>query len=74
MVTRCAIWYQNKLNEVRKSGLSIVSSEKIINDEEEKFRIFVNTILIDTKRGDLDASNLNHQSPVNSIEPLICEF
>ena len=66
----------------QKSGLPNVPSgtlKKIINEEEEKAGLSVNTISIDTirsriKRGNLAGFNKNLQSPIYSIEPLICEF
>ncbi len=82
LVTRCTILNQNKLNEAKRSGLSDVPSgtlKMIINEEEEKAGLSVNTISIDTiririKRGNLAGFNESLQSPIHSIKPLICEF
>jgi len=82
LVTKCAISYQKKIDEAKKAGLANVPNgtlKKIVNKEEEKAGLSVNTISLDTvrsrvKRGNLSAYNENQQSPILDIEPLICEF
>ncbi len=81
-MTKCAISYQKKIDEAKKAGLANVPNgtlKKIVNKEEEKAGLSVNTISLDTvrsrvKRGNLSAYNENQQSPILDIEPLICEF
>ena len=58
---RCTILYQNKLNKAKRSGLSNVPSgtlKNIINEEEEKAGLSVNTISIDTIRSRIKRGNL----------------
>ena len=82
LVTKCAISYQEKIDEAKKAELANVPNgtlKKIVNEEEEKAGLSVNTISLDTvrsrvKRGNLSAYNENQQSPILDIEPLICEF
>jgi hypothetical protein len=53
--------------------------KKLINEEEEKAGLAVNTVALKTVRsrikgGNLTAYNKNQQSPITDIEPIIAEF
>jgi len=81
-VTKCAILYKSTIEEARKAGLSNVPNgtlRKIINEEELKAGLSVNSISLDTvrsrvKRGNPDAYNESQQSPIKELEPIICEL
>ncbi len=81
-MTKCAILYKSTIEEARKAGLSNVPNgtlRKIINEEELKAGLSVNSISLDTvrsrvKRGNPDAYNESQQSPIKELEPIICEL
>jgi hypothetical protein len=81
VTTTCAILYKQEIDKATKLGKVVNSGtlKKIINDEEEKMGLSLNSISADTirsriKRGNLGAENKNQISPLHDVEPLILEF
>jgi hypothetical protein len=76
------VLYNEKINEAKKAGLRFVPNgtlKKLVNEEEDKAGLAVNTIALETvrsriKRGNLTAYNKNQQSLITDIKPIIVEF
>lgn len=82
VIKKCAILYDKAVKEARTNGLANVPSgtlKKIVNEEEEKAGLSINSISIETvrsrvKRGNPDGGNENQLSPIRDMEPIICDF
>jgi hypothetical protein len=81
VTTRSAILYKEEVEQAAKQGKPVSNGtlKRIINEEEEKMGLSLNTISTDTvrsriKRGNLSAHNKNQLSPLHHVEPLILEF
>ena len=81
VTTRSAMLYKEEVEQATKQGKTVSSGtlKRIINEEEEKMGLSLNTISIETvrsriKRGNLSAHNKNQVSPLHDVEPLILEF
>jgi len=81
VTTRSAILYKEEVEQAAKQGKPVSNGtlKRIINEEEEKMGLSLNTISTDTvrsriKRGNLSAHNKNQLSPLDHVEPLILEL
>jgi hypothetical protein len=82
VISTCATLYLAELEQAKKLGLANVPNgtlRKIVNEEEEKAGLSVNSISLDTirsrvKRGNPTAISESRLSPISELEPIISEF